>query len=71
MLKPPTPLFKEGDLVAGVPYASEYVQHPMRGIILGESDRSNWWGDTYTRWYRILADNGKIVEEIEKYLDAI
>lgn len=71
MLKPPQPRFKTGDFVVGIPYVSEYVQHAMRGIVLEESDRSNWWGDTYTRWYKILAENGKVVEEVEKYLDAI
>ena len=71
MLKPPPPKFPPGTLVIGVSHASEYVQHPMKGVVLRESDRSNWWGDTYTRWYEILAENGKIVEEIEKYIDAI
>ncbi len=43
----------------------------MIGIIIRESDRSNWWGDSYTRWYVILAENGKIVEEVEKYIEPI
>ena len=38
--------FEPGSLVCGVPYASEYVQHPMMGIIIKESSRSNWLGDT-------------------------
>lgn len=71
MLKPPPPKFSSGTLVVGASYASEYVQYPIKGIILRESERSNWWGDVYTRWYEILAENGKIVEEVEKYLDAI
>lgn len=43
----------------------------MTGIVLRESDRSNWWGDEYIRWYEILAENGKIVEEVEKYLEEV
>lgn len=68
---PPPVKFKTGTLVKGIPFASDYFQHPMVGIILYESDRSNWWGETYTRWYKILAENGKIVEEVETYIDAI
>lgn len=70
-MKPPPPKFIQGTLVQGIPFANNYVQHPMLGIILSESDRSNWWGNEYTRWYKILAENGKIVEEVERYLDAI
>lgn len=69
-LQPPLK-FPVGTLVRGVPFSGTFLQHPMKGIILCESDRSNWWGDTYTRWYKILTENGKIVEEVEKYLDAI
>ncbi len=61
--------FQPGTLVKGVPYASEYIQYSMVGIIIRESPRSNWWGDEYTRWYVILGENGKIVEEVEKYLE--
>lgn len=68
-MKPPPRKFASGMLVKGISYASEYVQYPMLGMILYESPRSNWWGDTYTRWYYILAENGKIVEEVEKYID--
>lgn len=70
-MKPPKKKFKSGTLVKGINYTSDYVQVPMTGIILQESPRSNWWGDTYTRWYYILAENGRIVEEIEKYIDAV
>lgn len=71
MLAAPPPKFKPGMLVVGVPYASEHMQYAMKGIILRESQRSNWWGDTYTRWYEVLTETGKIVDELEKYLDAI
>lgn len=70
-MKPPPPKFSRGALVKGIPFASDYIQYSMVGMIISESDRSNWWGDDYTRWYKILAENGKIVEEVEKYLDAI
>lgn len=70
-MKPPPPKFANGTLVRGIPFASNYIQHPMLGIIICESERSNWWGEDYTRWYKILAENGKIVEEVEKYIDAI
>ena len=70
-MKPPKPKFLRGTLVQGFPFASDYVQHPSMGVVICESHRSNWRGDTYTRWYKILAENGKIVEEVEKYLDAI
>lgn len=68
-MRPPPRKFLPGTLVKGISYASEYVQYPMLGLILQESPRSNWWGNTYTRWYYILAENGKIVEEVEKYID--
>jgi len=58
-------------LVVGIPYVSEYVQYPMTGITLKESPRSNWWGDDYTRWYYILSENGKVVEEVKKYIDKV
>jgi len=68
-LTPPPQKFFPGDLVRGVPYSGgPYVQHPMTGIIIRESSRSNWWGETYTRWYDILAENGKIVQEIERHV---
>ena len=70
-MKPPPPKFSRGTLVKGIPFAGDYIQYSMVGIIICESGRSNWWGDDYTRWYKILAENGKIVEEVEKYLDAI
>lgn len=63
--------FSPGALVVGIPYSSEYVQKSMIGMIICESDRSNWWGDEYIRWYEILAENGKIVEELEKYLVSV
>lgn len=70
-MNPPPPKFQRGTLVQGIPFSGNFMQHPMVGIIIDESERSNWWGDTYTRWYKILAENGKVVEEVEKYLDAI
>jgi hypothetical protein len=71
MKKPPHPKFSTGTLVRGIPYASGYVQYPLIGIVICESERSNWWGDEYTRWYKILAENEKIIEEIEEYICAI
>lgn len=68
---PPSPKFIPGDFVVGIPFATEYAQYPMKGIVICESERSNWWGDTYTRWYKILTENGKIVEEVEKYIEAV
>lgn len=70
-MKKTSPRFTTGSLVRGVQYASEYIQHSMVGIVICESDRSNWWGDEYIRWYEILAENGKIVEEVEKYLEEV
>lgn len=43
----------------------------MKGVVLCASDRSNWRDVTYTLWYKLLAENGKVVEEVEKYLDTI
>jgi hypothetical protein len=70
-MNPPPQKFLPGTLVKGIPFANDYIQHPMIGIIICESDRSNWWGDIYTRWYRLLAENGKIVEEVENYIEPI
>lgn len=70
-MTPPPQKFVTGALVRGIPYASGYVQYPLIGIVICESERSNWWGGEYTRWYSILAENGKIVEELEKYIEEI
>jgi hypothetical protein len=47
-MNPPPQKFLPGTLVKGIPFANDYIQHPMIGIIICESDRSNWWGDIYT-----------------------
>jgi hypothetical protein len=71
VLKPHCPRFKSGCLVRGIPYANGYVQYPLIGIVICESERSNWWGDEYTRWYKILTENGKIIEEVEEYIQLV
>lgn len=68
---PPPAKFIPGNLVKGIPFAGDFIHQPMIGMIICESKRSNWRGNTYTRWYKILSENGKVVEEVEKYLDAI
>lgn len=68
-MKPPLKKFPAGTLIKGIWHASDYVQYPLLGIVLNESPLSNWYGSTYTRWYYILIENGKIVEELEKCID--
>ena len=57
---------KPGDLVRGT---TSFLS--IHGLILCESRRTNEWGtDTY-RWWKILDDNGNIVEEVEHYLEVV
>jgi hypothetical protein len=42
-MNPPPQKFLPGTLVKGIPFANDYIQYPMIGIIICESDRSNWW----------------------------
>lgn len=71
MKKVPYRFFSPGDLIQGVPWGSEYVQYPMKGIVLGESDRSTFVGDVFVRWYRILTEEGRIVEELERLIEPV
>ena len=42
-----------------------------RGIIVRESDRTNEWGDELYRWWWVLCDDGRLVEEVEGNLELV
>jgi len=41
----------------------------MIGVIIKESKRTNYWGDTLHRWWWILVENGQMIEEVENYIE--
>ena len=66
---------KPGDLVKGKqPYNTRFsgaVITPMTGIIIKESNRTNYWGDTIHKWWWILTENGQMIEEVENYIENV
>ena len=70
---------KPGDLVKGKPYNTRFsgaVITPMTGIInlgiiIRESNRTNYWGDTIHKWWWILTENGQMIEEVENYIENV
>ena len=65
---------KPGDLVKGKPYNPRFsgaTITPMIGVIIKESKRTNYWGDTLHRWWWILVENGQMIEEVENYIENV
>ena len=42
-----------------------------RGVIVRESDRTNEWGGDLHRWWWVLCDDGRLVEEVEGNLELV
>jgi len=42
-----------------------------KGVIVRESDRSNEWGGDLHRWWWVLCDDGRLVEEVEGNLELV
>ena len=60
---------KPGDFVVG--RQEGRPGDPLVGIVLYESPRTNWWGDDANRWWYVLCENGKVIEETENYMDVV
>ena len=58
-------MINSGDLV------QMFFKPQALGVILGPSDRTNVWGDEVHRWWWIVTNDGRVVEEVEKYLGLI
>jgi hypothetical protein len=60
---------KPGDLVRGS--AQLRLVSPVLGIIVGESPRTNTWGDQVIRWWWVLTVDGRLEQEVERYMEII
>ena len=60
---------KVGDLIRG---KQGFWKGTARlGIIIGESDRSNTWGDERHQWWKILCETGELFDEIESLMERV
>lgn len=41
------------------------------GTILGHSPRTNTWGDDEHRWWWVVTNDGRVFEEVERYMEVI
>jgi hypothetical protein len=65
---------KPGDLVRGIPRYQKYSSGkitPMIGILLEKSGRSSVWGDEEIIWWKVLCEDGIVVEERDIYMELI
>ena len=63
---------KVGDLVRGEMWEGWVgPSRSMTGIIVRESPRSNSWGDEDHRWWVVLCEDGKLIEEVENYMELV
>jgi hypothetical protein len=68
----PSPKYSIGDLIRCTRRSDgRPVWRSPTGIIIGESQRTSWFGKPYIRWYIILKEDGEIIEEVEEYLEVI
>jgi hypothetical protein len=63
---------KPGDLVRGIPSKYKHSKStPMIGILLEKSSRSSVWGDEEITWWKVLCEDGIVVEERDIYMELI